>query len=29
MITYRQYPLTTIHKNASRDALAALCGAEQ
>lgn len=28
-ITYKQYPLTTIHKNAERDALAALCVAEQ
>lgn len=29
VLQYRQYPLTSIHKNASRDALAALCGAEQ
>ncbi len=28
-ITYKQYPLTNIHRNAERDALAALCGAEQ
>ena len=28
-ITYKQYPLTSIHKNAERDAIAALCGAEQ
>ncbi len=28
-ITYKQFPLTSIHKNAERDALAALCGAEQ
>ncbi len=28
-ITFKQYPLTTIHKNAERDALAALCVAEQ
>ncbi len=28
-ITYKQFPLTTIHKNAERDALAGLCGAEQ
>ena len=28
-ITYRQFPLTNMHKNAYRDALAALCGAEQ
>lgn len=27
-IIYRQYPLTQIHKNAYRDALAALCSAE-
>lgn len=29
MITFRQFPLTTIHKNAKRDAIAALCSAEQ
>ncbi len=28
-ITYRQYPLTQIHKNAMWDAIAALCSAEQ
>jgi protein-disulfide isomerase len=28
-IVYRQFPLTQIHKNAYRDAIAALCGAEQ
>lgn len=28
-IEYRQYPLTHIHKNAYRDALAVLCGAEE
>lgn len=28
-ITYRQYPLTQIHKNAYRDAIAALCAQEQ
>lgn len=28
-ITYKQYPLTTIHKNAERDSLAALCVTEQ
>lgn len=28
-ITYRQFPLTGIHKNAYRDALAVLCGGEQ
>lgn len=28
-ITYRQFPLTTIHKNAKVDAIAALCSAEQ
>ncbi len=28
-ITYKQFPLTSIHKNAYRDAIAALCGAEQ
>lgn len=28
-ITYKQFPLTSIHKNAERDALAWLCGAEQ
>lgn len=27
-ITYKQFPLTNIHKNAYRDAIAALCGAE-
>lgn len=29
MITFRQFPLTTIHKNAMWDAIAALCSAEQ
>lgn len=29
LITYRQYPLTQIHKNAFRDAMAALCAQEQ
>lgn len=28
-IIYRQFPLTQIHANAYRDAIAALCGAEQ
>lgn len=28
-ITYKQFPLTSIHKNAYRDAIAALCSAEQ
>lgn len=28
-ITYKQFPLTNIHKNAERDALAALCVASQ
>ncbi len=28
-IIYRQFPLTQIHKNAYRDALAALCAADQ
>ncbi len=28
-IIYRQFPLTSMHKNAYRDAIAALCGAEQ
>ena len=28
MITYRQFPLTSIHKNAKWDAIAALCSAE-
>ena len=28
-ITYKQYPLTNIHKNAERDAIAWLCAAEQ
>jgi protein-disulfide isomerase len=28
-IVYKQFPLTTIHKNAYRDAIAALCAAEQ
>lgn len=28
-ITYKQYPLTSIHKNALRDSIAALCAAEQ
>jgi protein-disulfide isomerase len=28
-IIYRQYPLVSIHKNAQRDALAALCAQEQ
>ena len=28
-LTYKQFPLTSIHKNAERDALAGLCGAEQ
>lgn len=28
ILEYRQFPLTNIHKNAYRDALAALCGAE-
>ncbi len=28
-ITFRQFPLTTIHKNAKWDAIAALCSAEQ
>jgi protein-disulfide isomerase len=28
-IVYRQYPLTQIHDNAFRDAMAALCSAEQ
>ncbi len=28
-ITFRQFPLTTIHKNAKSDAIAALCSAEQ
>ncbi len=29
MIEYKQFPLTSIHPNALRDALAWLCGAEQ
>ncbi len=29
LIVYKQYPLTTIHKNAYRDALAAMCTNEQ
>lgn len=29
VITYKQFPLTTIHKNAYRDSLAALCADEQ
>lgn len=29
LIIYKQYPLTTIHKNAYRDSLAALCANEQ
>jgi protein-disulfide isomerase len=29
MITYKQFPLTQIHKNAYRDAIAGLCAAEQ
>jgi protein-disulfide isomerase len=29
MITFRQFPLTSIHKNAKWDAIAALCSAEQ
>jgi protein-disulfide isomerase len=29
VITYKQFPLTSIHPNAERDALAALCSAEQ
>jgi protein-disulfide isomerase len=28
-ITYKQFPLTSLHKNAYRDAIAALCAAEQ
>lgn len=28
-LTYKQFPLTTIHKNAYRDSLAALCAHEQ
>ena len=28
-ITYKQYPLTSIHKNALRDSIAGLCAAEQ
>ncbi len=28
-IVYKQFPLTSIHKNAYRDAIAALCSAEQ
>lgn len=28
-ITYKQFPLTTIHKNAYRDSLAAICAHEQ
>ncbi len=28
-LIYRQYPLTSIHQNSYRDALAALCAAEQ
>jgi protein-disulfide isomerase len=28
-ITYKQFPLTSIHKNAERDAIAALCSVEQ
>ncbi len=28
-ITYKQFPLTAMHKNAERDALAGLCSAEQ
>lgn len=28
-IIYKQYPLTSIHRNAERDAIAALCAAEQ
>lgn len=28
-IVYRQYPLNSIHKNANRDAIAALCAQEQ
>lgn len=29
LITYKQFPLTSIHPNAERDAVAALCSAEQ
>ncbi len=29
LIKYRQFPLVQIHKNAYRDSMAALCGAEQ
>ena len=29
MITYKQFPLTQIHKNAYRDSIAGLCAAEQ
>lgn len=29
VLVYKQYPLTSIHKNAYRDAIAALCAAEQ
>lgn len=29
VLEYRQYPLTSIHKNAYRDALAALCASDQ
>ncbi len=29
VITYKQFPLTSIHPNAERDAVAALCSAEQ
>ena len=29
IIIYKQFPLTSIHKNAYRDSIAALCGAEQ
>lgn len=29
VITYKQFPLTTIHPNAERDAIAGLCSAEQ
>ena len=28
-IVYKQYPLTSIHPNAERDAIAALCAAEE